>query len=765
VNPTTLEVLEFGKVLERIAAHAVTPLGKDFILERTPLTEQSEIFAFQSRVTEAKALINANKSAPISAILDQNETAEQGAKGVVLPPEALWQAGVFLKVIRLVKEFLRENEKHAASFSPLEKELKPAPALEKRIFESINAAYEILDSASLKLANLRIKIRGAHQGLMAKLQNLMQSSKMSTMLQEPIITQRAGRYVIPIKETHHKEFKGILHDRSSSGATLFMEPLQIVDQNNQLLELKLQEKTEEEAVLRAISEMLGQQFANIKASSRALAEIDGAFASARWSREVRGVAPLLSGTPSLHLEGARHPLLGERAVPIDVEIGQTFRTLIITGPNTGGKTVSLKTIGLFTALAQSGFHLPAEKASVGIFRNILADIGDEQSIEQNLSTFSSHISKIISFIPKANEHSLVLLDELGAGTDPREGAALGMALLTYFHGRQTLTSATTHYPELKIFAEKMDGMMNASMTFNDETLEPTYRLALGKPGRSLALAIAKRLGLSESILEDAKRRLDQESLRVEDLLVTLEKKEAELNEAHSRFSQAQTAFAAKQEEESKRIVRELEKAQELLHQSQEWLKDKKETLKTASLKEVEAAETELETIGAKLDEQLEAAGVPGKELQIPLNRQEAKAGNRVWIESLERHGIILETKEKTALIQLGSMQVERPYQDLRLEPAEEHLAEDFQFHAFAHVNPEIDLRGLRAEEAIARVEKYLDQVLLSSLSTVQLIHGKGEGILRKAIHAILEEHPQVKNFRLGDLREGGEGVTIVELHA
>lgn len=685
----TLRVLEFDKVLNFIAQEAVTLYGSEFIRHHKPFQSLAELSPFQARVTEIKALMEKRVRPPLAPLYDIRENLSLTEKELALTPEDLWHVGIFLRTIRMVKDFLKANETPLAHFQDLRERLYPNESLETKIFQTVNENFEILDSASMKLAGIRRRLQTLHQTLKEKLQKLIQTPAITALLQEPLVMERSGRYVVPVKDIYARRFKGILHDRSASGATVFMEPLATVDLNNQWLNTQLESKEEEEAIVRALSAEVGAHAQACAVSLAALAEIDGVCAAARWSLAVKGVPPQMKDYPVLQLTGARHPLLGDSGIPVDIEIGTHFRTLVITGPNTGGKTVGLKTVGLFWLLAQCGFHVPAEKASVGIIHALFADIGDEQSIEQSLSTFSGHLLRILGFLDKADPRSLVLLDELGAGTDPREGAALAMALLQYFHERGGLTVATTHYPEVKGFAEKTAGMSNASMQFDEETLRPLYQLEIGRPGRSLAFIIAAKLGLPEALVESARQLFDHASRYAEELAENLKKQETELAQERETLKAERLLW-----EGEKKL--DAERRQKMPAEVSEKLMDLKQTL--ASRKK---------------------------------NIKEASRQALVPIESPTVH-------------------------------AQPKWSESFSFVQPAPP-PEIHLLGMRVDEALDEVEKYLDRVLLSSLTTVRVVHGKGTGALRKAIHEFLKAHPLVESFRLGAMQEGGDGVTIVKI--
>lgn len=656
-----LKVLEFDKVLALIARETVTLYGAEFIHSHAPYDNSGQVLDFQRRVTEMKKMFERRILPPLVPLSDIRNDLSRTEKGFMLSSESLWNIGVFLKTVRVLKDFLKTHENTFQHFKMLQETLAPQASFERKIFESVSDSFEILDTASLKLGAIRRRLQNVRSELQQRLQALMQTPAILGFLQEPIIIQRSGRYVVPVKDIYIKQFKGILHDRSASGATAFMEPLAIVDFNNQALNAQLEEKEEEEAILRLLSSSIGSCAPDLQRSIHSLAEVDGVYGAASWSVRVNGMPPQVNDSPVFDFVGARHPLLGDTAVPINAELGKKFRTLVITGPNTGGKTVSLKTVGLFCMLAQCGFHLPVENASVGMLKNIFADIGDEQSIEQNLSTFSGHLQRILAFLSKADENTLVLLDELGAGTDPREGAALAMALLQYFHERGGLTVATTHYPEVKAFAENTPGMCNASMRFNEETLSPSYQLDIGQPGRSLALVIATKLGVPASIVESAKQLMDRASLSAEEFLESLQRKEREFEKAYAELEAEREAF-------------ELQKAQ-------------------ADALQAPRAET-------------------GQAKSPPFA-----------------------PPQKTSEWTLVS----------------------------TNTPSEIRVLGMHVDEAIAEVEKYLDRGILSSQSTLRLVHGKGKGILRNAIHELLKTHPLVQSFRVGALQEGGDGVTIVTL--
>jgi DNA mismatch repair protein MutS2 len=699
----------------------------------------------------------------------------------------------------------------------LAQQLIDATALITEIERCINDQAEVTDAASPKLANIRREMLVAHDRLRSKLERIIASPRARQYLQEPLITQREGRYVIPLKTDFKGRIPGLIHDTSASGATLFVEPLAVVELGNRIRELQLDEQKEIERILRELSSQVAARGDEIRQTVELLAQIDLALAKARYSYAIKAVEPELHashvgalnvGTLERHppnvarsnpqrvaqflrFVAARHPLLDPATVvPITVYAGQEFRILVITGPNTGGKTVALKTTGLLTLMAQAGLHIPAQEGSqLTVFSGVYADIGDEQSIEQSLSTFSSHLTHIIDLLRAADNQSLVLLDEIGAGTDPVEGSALARAILSYLLERNITTLATTHYSELKAFAHTTPGVANASVEFDVETLSPTYELTIGLPGRSNAFAIAERLGLSRLILEQAKQWLTESDVAMEDMLAEIKRaREETLAVRQSAQVSEETARRAERELQ-KRLAQVEAERREILNEARRQaqaelaaLRDEIARLRRELARVPRASET-----FAQVTEQAEAL----EELAEPLPpapqpvltpERPVQVGDRVWVTSLNVAGEVIGLPDDgQADVQMGILRAKVPLAELELQTTDDQrrtsISEptmdiDRGSSIVVHRAPaaasvelrlELSLRGLRAEEAIERLEKYLDDAYLAGLPKVRIIHGKGTGVLRRVVREVLSSHPLVATYREGDRYEGGDGVTVAEL--
>ncbi len=745
------------------------------------------IRSLQAETSEARRLLQ-EEAPPLYRVQDPLEALSYTEKGGVLAPLEVWEMGRFLKAVHLLKEHLEELKGEYPLLQEMGRGLTAHLPLYREVINCVDEDGKVLDSASRELSGIRRRISQAENSLREALEAIIRSPATRKYLQDPIITNRGDRYVVPVKAEHRQHFKGIVHDRSASGATLFVEPLKTVELNNQIVKLKGDEEKEIQRLLISLSGKIARAAPLLKSSYYTYCGLDFILARGKLSHSHEGMEPALEAEGEIEIHAGRHPLIKkEDVVPIDVNIGGDFQSLIITGPNTGGKTVTLKTVGLFCLMAQSGLHVPAAPGTrLPVFESIFADIGDEQSIEQSLSTFSSHMDNIVSIIGSLTEKSLVLLDELGAGTDPVEGAALAKALLSYFYRRGAITLATSHYSELKLFAYSHPGMQNASVEFDVETLAPTFKLLMGVPGKSNALAIAARLGLAGEIIAEARSIQKKEDLRVEDLLSGLMKVQKDAEADREKTEQLRRDAETYLE----RARREAEETEGRKRQLLERAREEALTLVTRAKREVEEAYQELkkikrDTAGAvpwerakELKESLrreqealysrKEAWPPGR----PLAPEELKPGQRVYINSLGRHGNILEINDEAGDVhlQVGILKIKTNPGDLCAEVEDEKGPEtskgEIQRMRSAKAKDvplEIDLRGLTLSESMDRVEKYLDDSLLAGMERVRLIHGKGTGALRQGLQAYLDAHSQVAGFRLGEQGEGGSGVTVVTL--
>jgi len=775
-------ILEFDKIRQILAGFTASKPGEELAISLQPATVLEEVARAQKETTEARELWQTSR-VPLDGIFDLRAAAEGARRGKVLSPEELLATGATLRAARLLRKSLGEEaEERAPVLSALAAGLTTFPQLEAALTKAIGPDGEVRDEASPVLRSLRRQAQTLQNSIRERLDALTRSGETQKYLQEALVTIRNGRYVLPVKQEFRQYIPGIVHDQSASGATLFIEPMAVVELNNKLRRVEAEIKEEIERILTELSRQVGEAAAGILANQEILARLDLAFAKARYSLSIGGAEPVLNTRGFIRLLQARHPLLEGEVVPIDLELGGDFHVLIITGPNTGGKTVSLKTTGLLTLMAQAGLHIPASSGSeMAVFTGIYSDIGDEQSIEQSLSTFSSHMSNIVPIMEAAqDQNSLVLLDELGAGTDPAEGAALATAILKTLHSRGVRTVATTHYSELKIFAYNTPGVENASVDFDPRTLRPTYRLLTGVPGQSNAFVIAARLGLEKAIIEEAqqlvapgtrnleellgqiaeeKRELEAEREKTARLRLALEKKEKEYTEKLGRFEGERASLLREAREEARNLIRETRREMEnLLRRLRE----------AAPEDQSEIANEARRQLAGRLAEIPEEAGLfvgggsPGEILP----------GKTVRLPHLEQEGVVLEVKNGQAQVQVeGGLRVWVPCAGLaevsrapeRQGRGEKGGIKRSAVSKSATISSRLDLRGMNVEEALETVDKYLDEAFLAGLPSAVLIHGKGTGALRSAVTQFLSEHPQVKSYRLGGIGEGGLGVTVVEL--
>jgi len=797
----SLDKLEYGKIKNMIAGEASTYPGKDKIKNLEPLTEKRVV---ERRLAEARqgAKIMREKGRPPLLCPRKLEAHLQRAKKeLILSIEEINEVDNVLRSTEETEDFFRDlkerddrvrDPEEELSRGPLQDyadQLMALPELRQEIDGVIDDNNEIKDSASPELARLRRKIAGTEADIQNRLEGIVRDNKYSDMLQEAIITRRENRFVVPVKKQYRNTFKGIVHDTSASGMTVFMEPMAVLELNNELRELRRDEEAEIKRILRELTGLIAADSRRIKGNYRMLIKFDEIFARAGYLLKNDCVIPEINRAGYVNIKEGRHPLLGEEAVPIDIYAGDRFRLLLITGPNTGGKTVALKTFGLFVIMALSGVPLPAEEGSrISVFNNVFADIGDEQSIEQNLSTFSSHMNNIREYLSRADDESLVLLDEIGAGTDPEEGAALGIAVLEEFKSRNTVTVATTHYSQLKSYAYSTEGVENAAVEFDLETLSPTYRLIMGIPGGSNAFEIALRLGLPEEIIAEARELQDQDKLAVEDIIeelnqerrkyenlnLELEKRRARLERREEKLSRREEELAEKKE----KVIRDArEQAERELRQIRARSKKILSELKNRDFTarpEVDRLESEINLEIKDMESRFASSDAENGGDSSEDEREadyDFQPGDRVRIRSLNQQGEIIELMEESgqAEVQAGIMKVTADLTDLipaeDREEEKERKVRQYRVKKSGRVSHSLDLRGKRYESARQELDKYLDDALLAGLRELEIIHGKGSGVLREAVRDLLEEHPHVKDFREGREEEGGSGVTIVTIGA
>ena len=783
MNERNLRVLEYPKILERMANLTVTPMGRERALQLTPSGDASIVNRRQAETEEAGTVLAYNGSNPIAYFTDVREFLKLAKIGSTLSAKALLQVGDAMKASRQVRSALVTDREDTPILRQIGSPLYTNRRLEEDIFDAILSEDEISDHASGELADIRRHIRILNDRIRDKLNSLIHGSAAQKYLMDAIITMRNGRYVVPVKAECRGSVPGIVHDQSGTGSTLFIEPMAVVEAGNELKQWALKEKAEIERILAAFSQEIAPDADLIADSLTSLAEIDMIFARAALGRSMRAVPPKLNTEGRINLIRTRHPLIDpEKVVPSNLWLGTDFITLVITGPNTGGKTVTLKTAGLLCLMAQSGMQIPAAYGSeLSIFDEVFADIGDEQSIEQSLSTFSSHMTNIVRILDQVTPNSLVLFDELGAGTDPTEGAALAMAILTHLLSMGVRTMATTHYSELKVFALSTKGVENASVEFNVETLRPTYRLSIGVPGKSNAFEISRKLGLPEKLIDSAKQQLTHDQVRFEDVIANAEyhrqiaEKERKLaEEAHietqrlrDEAEKLRSDIAAKRDQD---IRKAKDEARRILQRAQRESEQIIADLKKKSAGDLK--EHELHAMRTKLQQSIDdnaekiVPRVPN-EGETPT---EVRIGDTVELTNLGAKATILSLPDSKGecTVQAGALKLKAKLSQMRIvapdkpDPKKKKTGNRVVISA-RPVETECDVRGMNLEEALLAVDLFLDGAVLNRLKQVSIIHGKGTGILRAGIHKHLKTHSAVKEFRLGRYGEGEDGVTIVTM--
>ncbi|MFZ2258722.1 MAG: endonuclease MutS2 [Clostridiaceae bacterium] len=786
MNQKSLDKLEFNTIKEEIKKSCVSSAGGELIEALHPYANIVEARRALQEVDEAVRLLSLKGSAPFEGVFDVREPIARVGKGSTLNPGALLKISNILRSARLFVRYIKSEEFPATNLSNLTSGITPLPALEEEIAIAILGEDEVSDRASQKLSSIRRAIKEKSASVKDKIQSLVRSN--AKYLQDSLYTVRGDRYVIPVKAEHKGSVPGLIHDQSASGQTLYIEPLSLVNLNNEIKELMLKEKAEIERILRELSEKVTDNHPAVKRNADIIYFLDSVFARAKYAQRIDALAPEIRDDGTFHLYSARHPLIDQRmVVPSTIYIGENFTSLVITGPNTGGKTVTLKTVGLLHAMALSGILIPVnEHSHVAFFHEIFADIGDEQSIEQNLSTFSSHMTNIVRIMAQADETSLCLFDELGAGTDPTEGAALAMAILEELRSRSSRVIATTHYSELKAYALRTEGVENASVEFDVNSLRPTFRLLIGVPGKSNAFLISKRLGLSDDIIEKSKELITEDSLKFEDLIENLQK---------SNISASQDA------QKSKAVLLELEEKEQKLD-------EKLANIETQRQKQIDEARREARNLLREVKEEadsilktirnLETSGFSGNIRQeLEKNRQKLRdtlelieedddktdrskpSVSDQFLKSIKPGADFMHRgfgqkvsvlswpdKDGNLMVQAGIIKMNANVRDL--ETTKEMKKEAKAARRTVNLNlrqvsASLDLRGLDGEEAAYRTDQYLDEAALANLKEVTIIHGVGTGVLKTRINQLLKKHPHVKTSRPGAYGEGGAGVTMVEI--
>ena len=813
-----LNTLELPKILARLSNHCSFTASIELAQALTPATSAAEVQRRLAETTQAKDALEKIDILTVGGAHDVREHARLAERGGMLEAKDLLDIRDTLTAARNVQRALLRYQALYPQLTNITNQIEPLGTLTTEINKTIDDNGEVRDSASDQLAGIRKHVRIVHDRLIQKLQRMVSDGNNALYLQEALVTQRGGRYVIPIKSDFKGKIPGLIHDQSASGLTLFIEPIATLELNNEWRELQMAEAREVRRILVAISALVGQQAEPIIRTVESLAQFDLALAKAKYSEAIRGVAAVVADegkdkgegmrrrfagdeeknspphplTPSPHhlvLTAARHPLLNpETVVPIDIELTSDTRILMITGPNTGGKTVALKTLGLFALMSQCGLHVPAESAALPVFKNIYADIGDEQSIEQSLSTFSSHLTNLVSFLSKVDAQSLVLLDELGAGTDPVEGAALARAMLEFLLKTGAVCAVATHYPELKAWSYLTAGAINASMAFDDKTLRPLYKLKMGLPGRSNAFAIAQRLNVPQDILDQAQTFIDHNSARAEDMLAEIAKMQRQAEAARSAARRAEKEAESSGDKIRKRLNGIEDERKQLLNQAQEDALRETEALRAevrrlrARIVAAGGSLTDVKGIEQEMEKGLEfgkSEGLPTT--SKPSNLQTANAlrtgantprplrpGDIVRVKTLNTNGEVAEVVGNEVEVQIGRMRMRVKVSDLErvrsAQPAEETRESVSVPEKPQSPGMELDIRGVNIEEGLSLLEDYLDRAARVALPFARVIHGKGTGVLRQAIRSALKKHPLIKSFETGLDGEGGDGVTVVKFH-
>lgn len=789
MNKKGLKVLEYNKIIELLSSQAGSEMAKEKLKALTPSDNAAEIREYLAETTEAVSVIVRKGSLPVGQIYDIENAMHLARKGGCLTMRQLLQVLYNLKVASNVVTFLKSDLPPLPIINGMAEVIVTFPRLAERIDRCILSEDEMADSASPELRNIRRDIVRQNDAIRNRLNSILNSSTSKTYLQDAIVTMRDGRYVVPVKAENRSKVPGIVHDQSGSGATLFIEPQVIVELNNKLRELELAEKAEIDRILAELSSNVAEHFHDIMNNQKLLIDLDAIFAKGKLSCMMKAEEPAIDEDGYLDLRAARHPLIDpKKVVPINVSIGKVYDTLVITGPNTGGKTVTLKTIGLLAMMCQSGLHIPAAGTSrMPVYKDIFADIGDEQSIEQSLSTFSSHMRNTVELVEKAETGTLVLLDELGAGTDPTEGAALAIAILERLASQGAQTVATTHYNELKKYAISTPGVENASMEFNVETLSPTYRLSIGIPGKSNAFEISKKLGLPSEIIDRANDLLEKGDIEFEDVLSAIE---ADKKRAEDERDEAMALAASmrKQQEELQRREKLLEKRErEALQQAKEEARAIiKEAKDTASEVQKELRElSKVQSLGER-NKRLEQGrrrlketeskyqdGIVREVNENPVSIDDVQVGDKVRLLTLDQTGEVLTLPDEKGdlMVKVGIMKINVNISDLMMinekksgksKKVGSHYGNLYRAKAMA-VSTSVNVVGKNLEDATMEVEKYLDDAYMAGLKEVTVIHGRGQGILKEGLRQLFKRNKLVASFRKGSYNEGGEGVTIVKL--
>ena len=787
MNYKSLTTLEYDKIIDRLVSFAASDKAKERLKKLVPMTDIHDINAALSETSDALSRVYAKGAVSFGGVHDIGASVKRLEIGSSLNTVELLHISSLLTAAARVKNYYEDTTDSLTGYFHA---LEPLTPLNTEIKRCILSEDEISDDASANLRSIRRQKVLAAERIHTELNKMLNSSSVRNCLQDFVITSRSGRYCLPVKAEYKSQVPGMVHDQSATGSTLFIEPAAVVKLNNDIRELELKEQAEIEAILAELSAKASEFTDELLTDFQVLTTLDFIFAKAQMSKQYKCSCPVMNTNNYINIKKGRHPLIDpHKVVPIDIYLGKNFNLLIITGPNTGGKTVSLKTVGLLTLMAQSGLHIPAlDHSELAVFDNVFADIGDEQSIEQSLSTFSSHMTNTVSILKEADAHSLILFDEIGAGTDPTEGAALAISILNDLHKRGITTMATTHYSEIKVYALTTDGVENACCEFDVESLRPTYRLLIGIPGKSNAFAISKKLGLPDYIIKDASARMDADDVQFEDLLsdlehsrITIEKERAEINAYKQEIQQLKDELKTKSDRLDERRDKILRKANE---EAAAILKDAKEyadqTIKTMNkhgmtVKELEKQRSAIRDKMNKRQEKLSVQAVKPKAHKAH-DISEFKVGTHVRVLSMNLIGTVTAppSPKGEITVQMGSLSTKTKINNLEIlvgykDPEEAKKAPKgaggsgkIKMSKAASISHEINLLGLTVDEAVAKLDKYLDDAYISRIPQVRIVHGKGTGALRNGVTAYLRGVPYIKSFRLGEIGEGDTGVTIVD---
>lgn len=786
MNEKVLKTLEYNKIINMLKDEAGSDLGRMLCSELKPSNDLNEIKKNQLETDDALKRIWQKGSVSFSGIKDIGESLKRLEIGSTLGVGELLSISSLLKVALRVKTFSRNEDAERDSLDDLFESIEPLTNLNKEIEKCIISEDEIADDASFNLKNIRRQVKITNDRIHSQLSSLVNSQNGKTYLQESLITMRDGRYCVPVKQEYRGNVTGIIHDQSSSGSTLFVEPTAVVELNNKLRELSVKEAEEIQIILANLSISCAEYIDQLRCDLKLLPYLDFVFAKANLAKKMKASMPEFNSNRFINIKQGRHPLLdGKKVVPIDVNLGKDFTLLIITGPNTGGKTVSLKTVGLLSLMGQAGLHIPALPGSqLGVFNEIFADIGDEQSVEQSLSTFSAHMVNTVNILEKADSDSLVLFDELGAGTDPVEGAALGISILSFLKNMGVRTMATTHYSELKLFALSTEGVQNASCEFDVETLRPTYRLLIGIPGKSNAFAISQKLGLPQYIIDDAKSRIDADNEQFEDVLAELEQKKRQIEKDKETISVYKSQIASLKrdyeiknktldEKKDKILSKARDEALDILKEAKETADEAIKTInkygKSGNMKELEKSRS---NVGSKIKKNQSSTSMKSSKQKKTYKPSDFKIGTGVKVLSMNLNGsvVTLPNADGNLTVKMGILNSKVNIKDLEIIDEPDIKAPGLnrtgsgkiKMNKSLNVKMELNLIGKTVDEALFELDKYLDDAYLAHLPQVYIIHGKGTGTLRNAIQTHLKKCPYVKSYRNGEHGEGGAGATVVE---